>query len=78
VSQSLARYSNILEIVGDILKVRVPAPVGGEGGVAFWAHVGGFVAGMALVFVFKRRDVGIWQPPHSRAFETERPRGPWG
>jgi len=35
VSQSLARYSNILEIVGDILKVRVPAPVGGEGGVAF-------------------------------------------
>ena len=34
-SQSLARYSNILEIVGDILKVRVPAPVGGEGGVAF-------------------------------------------
>jgi V/A-type H+-transporting ATPase subunit B len=36
VSQSLARYSNILEIVGDILKVRVPAPgEGGEGSVAF-------------------------------------------
>jgi membrane associated rhomboid family serine protease len=25
----------------------------GEGGVAFWAHVGGFVAGAALISVFK-------------------------
>jgi membrane associated rhomboid family serine protease len=25
----------------------------GEGGVAFWAHVGGFVAGAALIWVFK-------------------------
>jgi V/A-type H+-transporting ATPase subunit B len=31
VSQSLARYSNVLEIVGDILKVRVPGH-GAEGG----------------------------------------------
>lgn len=50
----------------------------GEGGVAFWAHVGGFVAGMVLVFPFKRRAVAVWQPPRSRAFETERRRGPWG
>jgi membrane associated rhomboid family serine protease len=28
----------------------------GEGGVAFWAHVGGFVAGSALVFLFRNRD----------------------
>jgi membrane associated rhomboid family serine protease len=26
-----------------------------EGGVAFWAHVGGFVAGVLLVLVFRRR-----------------------
>ena len=26
------------------------------GGVAFWAHVGGFVAGVALIKVFERRD----------------------
>jgi len=26
------------------------------GGVAFWAHVGGFVAGVALVPLFRRRD----------------------
>lgn len=27
---------------------------GGVGGVAWWAHVGGFVAGLALVFPFRR------------------------
>jgi membrane associated rhomboid family serine protease len=50
----------------------------GEGGVAFWAHVGGFVAGVVLVFPFKRRPVAIWQPPRSQAFQMERRRGPWG
>jgi membrane associated rhomboid family serine protease len=29
---------------------------GAQGGVAFWAHVGGFVAGLLLVSVFRRRD----------------------
>ncbi|MEI9812019.1 MAG: rhomboid family intramembrane serine protease [Acidobacteriota bacterium] len=29
---------------------------GGEGGVAFWAHVGGFLAGMAMIKLFARRD----------------------
>jgi membrane associated rhomboid family serine protease len=28
----------------------------GEGGVAFWAHIGGFVAGVVLVLLFRRRD----------------------
>jgi len=32
----------------------------GTGGVAFRAHIGGFVAGMALVFVFKRRGVRLF------------------
>ena len=27
------------------------------GGVAFWAHIGGFVAGILLVFVFRRPDL---------------------
>ena len=26
------------------------------GGVAFWAHIGGFVAGVVLIKVFERRD----------------------
>jgi membrane associated rhomboid family serine protease len=29
-----------------------------EGGVAYWAHIGGFVAGLVLVFVFGNRGVG--------------------
>ncbi len=26
------------------------------GGVAWWAHIGGFAAGVVLVWVFKKRD----------------------
>jgi membrane associated rhomboid family serine protease len=29
-----------------------------DGGVAWWAHVGGFVAGMALVHLFRKEGVG--------------------
>jgi membrane associated rhomboid family serine protease len=47
-------------------------------GVAFWAHVGGFVAGMALVPIFKKRGVPLFQPRHSRPFEIEHRRRPWG
>jgi membrane associated rhomboid family serine protease len=42
------------------------------GGVAFWAHVGGFVAGVVLVKVFARRDrvqahqAQHWQPRRVR------------
>lgn len=35
----------------------------GEGGVAFGAHVGGFVVGMALVPLFRRRGVRLLHPP---------------
>jgi membrane associated rhomboid family serine protease len=34
----------------------VAATAGTGGGVAFAAHVAGFLVGMAAVFVFKRRD----------------------
>jgi membrane associated rhomboid family serine protease len=46
--------------------------VGGEGGgVAFWAHIGGFVAGAVLVRLLVRRDHlaehkrSHWQPQHA-------------
>ena len=32
-----------------------------SGGVAFWAHVGGFVAGIALIPLFKKRYVRLFQ-----------------
>jgi membrane associated rhomboid family serine protease len=36
-------------------------PAGEEGGVAFGAHIGGFVAGLLLVTLFKRRGVPLWR-----------------
>lgn len=33
------------------------------GGVAFWAHIGGFLAGMLLVGLFKKRDVRFFNRP---------------
>jgi len=33
------------------------------GGVAFWAHVGGFIAGILLVGIFKKRNVRFFNPP---------------
>lgn len=32
----------------------------GDGGVAWLAHIGGFVAGMGLIGLFKRREVPFW------------------
>ena len=39
----------------------IQATMGGLGadqvaGVAWWAHIGGFLIGMALIFVFKKRE----------------------
>jgi membrane associated rhomboid family serine protease len=43
------------------------------GGVAFWAHVGGFVAGMALTPLFKRRGVQLLEAAHSTPWEMRPP-----
>ena len=34
-------------------------------GVAFRAHIGGFIAGMALIPLLKHRHVRLWHPPRS-------------
>jgi len=39
------------------------------GGVAFFAHIGGFIAGMALIGLFKRRDVPFFSAGHSRRWD---------
>jgi membrane associated rhomboid family serine protease len=43
-------YWFVLQLVGGL------AARGDVGGVAFWAHVGGFVAGLALIKLFARPD----------------------
>jgi membrane associated rhomboid family serine protease len=40
----------------------------GTPGVAFWAHVGGFVSGVILITLLRPSGVALLQPPHSRAF----------
>ncbi|HYG85850.1 MAG TPA: rhomboid family intramembrane serine protease [Azospirillum sp.] len=52
---------------GQILS-GVTTPTSNEGGIAFWAHVGGFVAGAVLIFVFKRKEVPVLEPAHTRPF----------
>jgi membrane associated rhomboid family serine protease len=48
---------------------------GGGGGVAVWAHVGGFAAGLLLVKLFQaRRSVPLHQPP-PRWYGGVTPRG---
>ena len=62
-----------------LLQVLGGAFGGGEGGVAFWAHVGGFVSGVILIRLFARGDYIAehrsrkYRPRRSRT----RRRGPW-
>ncbi len=47
-----------------VLQLISGATMSGErGGVAFGAHVGGFITGMLLVVPFRRRGVSLFQPP---------------
>ena len=58
-------YWFVLQFLGGLSSVGADG-----GGVAFWAHAGGFVAGVALVKLFARRDriadhrSHHWQPRH--------------
>jgi membrane associated rhomboid family serine protease len=59
-------YWAFLQFAGGITSALNPQ----TGGVAFWAHLGGFIAGVGLVKVFERRDRVIahashhWRPRH--------------
>jgi len=58
---------------------------GATGGVATWAHIGGFVAGMILIIPFRDKRFALFGGPR-RAGAASRPRssrkstlrGPWG
>ena len=70
-------YWFLLQVLGGI-----PALQGAGGGVAFWAHVGGFAAGIALLPLFRVRGAHrSAPPPRRRAFGrvvTSGPRGSGG
>jgi len=58
-------YWGALQLLGGFTSIGAEG-----GGVAFWAHVGGFVAGLIGVKLFARRDhvrdhrSTRWQPEH--------------
>lgn len=58
-----AVYALGLWIVMQIVMVMLPQ----EGPVAWWAHIGGLVAGAVLVTLMKRRDVPLFDKALSRA-----------
>jgi len=41
---------------------------GGGGGVAYAAHIGGFIAGMLLIGLFKRPEVRFFTPARTRSW----------
>jgi membrane associated rhomboid family serine protease len=52
-------YWAFLQMVGGLARTG-----GGEGGVAFWAHIGGFLAGVVLVKLFARSDYVVQHRSH--------------
>jgi membrane associated rhomboid family serine protease len=55
----LAGWFVLQLVMGSLSAVQIPGRT--EGGIAFGAHIGGFVVGMLLVALFKRRDVPMWR-----------------
>ena len=49
-----------LWVVTQIVMVALPQAPNEPGAVAWWAHIGGLVAGAVLVLVFKRADVPLF------------------
>lgn len=43
-----------------------------QGGVAYWAHAGGFIIGMGLIPIFKERGIALFSKGRSRSFQSER------
>jgi len=74
-------YWIIVQLIGGFNSIG-----GTGGGTAFWAHIGGFVAGMGLIFVFKNEALLAqhpyrgWQqkthPDHAWK-KVQNPRGRW-
>ncbi len=55
----LAAWFVLQLVMGSISATEIPGRT--EGRIAFGAHIGGFVAGLLLVTIFKRRGVPLWR-----------------
>jgi membrane associated rhomboid family serine protease len=52
-------YWLLLQLIGGATGIGAE-----DGGVAFWAHVGGFIAGMLLILVFRDSELVARHPFH--------------
>ena len=55
----LAAWFGLQLLMGSIAAAQAVGD--SQGGIAFGAHIGGFIAGLALVAIFKRRHVPLWR-----------------
>ena len=55
----LAAWFIMQLVMGAMAAARAPGE--SEGGIAFGAHIGGFIAGLLLVAFFKKRSVPLWR-----------------
>ncbi len=64
-SQLVRIPAGIVLVIWFAFQILSSAMSSSEGaGVAWFAHIGGFIAGMALVPLFKQRGVKLFQPGH--------------
>jgi membrane associated rhomboid family serine protease len=54
-------YWFLLQLLGGAIDLG-----SGTGGVAFWAHVGGFAAGVLLIALFRNPELVRRHPIHGR------------
>jgi len=59
---------------------------GAGGGIAWWAHIGGFLAGVGLLYIMRQKKVKAFgapsrsefRPPPDKSDDDNIRRGPWG
>ncbi len=61
-------YWFLLQLLGGLSSVGARG-----GGVAFWAHVGGFVAGIVLIPVFRKPELVAMHPNYGWSAQNRRP-----
>ncbi len=65
-----------------VINVSMASDTGG-GGVAWWAHIGGLIAGCILIAPMRHKSVPLFDGLGGRTFQPDpepddMPRGPWG
>lgn len=48
----------------------IPGSIGSEGGTAYFAHIGGFLAGMVLIPFFKKKNVKLFHEQNTSSWQV--------